>query len=323
MHIVVYLPSDFYSAIASTIVETFQTVTLANPARNFSFEFVSKHPQAISKSGISFPAKTEPSQKMDLLFLLAGAKPDLTSTLQLLDEEALNVKPLIELAQDQDAIIAATCGAAWMLADSGLLNGRRATISWWLKKAALRRFPEVSWEPSRIVVREGRIYTCGGAFSGIELITALLSDLGFSNEERLVRKLLVLPPAREFQSPYEIPFSEQVDAFEKSLNTLAQKHIRNLSLEFLTQKLGLSPRTLARRFSDELKTTPGKWIQEKRLDMARTLLQETTLRVSEICYRVGYQDPASFSRLFFRATEMSPGDFRKQLQMSGSTALLE
>lgn len=255
---------------------------------------------------------------MDLLFLLAGAKPDLASTLQLLDEETLSAKPLIELAQKQGAIVAATCGAAWMLAGSGLLDGHRATISWWLKKEAARRFPEVRWEPSRIVVREGPIYTCGGAFSGIELITALLSDLGFSNEERLVRKLLVLPPAREFQSPYEIPFSELVDAFEKSLNTLAQKHIRNLSLEFLAQKLGMSPRTLARRFSDELKTSPGKWIQEKRLDMARTLLEETTLRVSEVCYRVGYQDPASFSRLFFKATEMSPGDFRKHLRLSAA-----
>lgn len=314
MHIVIYLPADFYSAIASTIIETFQAVTVANPARVFSFEFVSRHPRATSKSGISFPGKAAPSRKMDLLFLLAGAKPDVSQTLELLDEETPHAKPLIDLAQKQDAIIAATCGAAWLLAGNGILDGKRATISWWLKKDAASRFPEVRWEPSRIVAREGRVYTCGGAFSGIELITTLLVDLGFSQEERQVRKMMVLPPPREFQSPYEIPLSEQVDPFEKNLNALAAKHMQELSLEFLARELGISSRNLSRKFSHELKTSPGKWIQEKRLDMAKTMLEETELRISEVCHRVGYQDPASFSRLFLKATGMSPGVYREQLQ---------
>lgn len=251
---------------------------------------------------------------MDLLFLLAGAKPNISQTLELLDEETSHAKPLIDLAQKQDAIIAATCSAAWLLAGNGILDGKRATISWWLKKKAASRFPKVRWEPSRIVVREGRLYTCGGSFSGIELITTLLVDLGFSQEERQVRKMMVLPPPREFQSPYEIPLSEQVDPFEKNLNALAEKHIQELSLEFLARELGTSSRNLSRKFSDELETSPGKWIQEKRLDMAKILLEETELRIFEVCHRVGYQDPASFSRLFLKATGMSPNVYREQLQ---------
>jgi transcriptional regulator GlxA family with amidase domain len=314
VHIVIYLPFNFYSAIASTIVETFQAVTGVNPARSFSFEFISKQPRAVSKSGIIFPTRRRPSRKMDILFLLAGVKADIPGTLQLLDEESARVKGLIDLARKQQTIIAATCGATWLLASAGLLDGRRATISWWLKKEARRRFPDVQWEPSRIVVRDGRIYTSGGAFSGIDLIMTMLIDLGLSKEEHLVRKRMVLPPTRELQSPYEIPDGGAVDAFEQSLNAFAKNNMRELSLKFLARKLGMSPRTLARRFSDELKSSPGKWIQEKRLDMARTLLAETTLRVSEVCYRVGYQDPASFSRLFIKTTEMSPGEFRKQIQ---------
>jgi AraC-like DNA-binding protein len=85
-------------------------------------------------------------------------------------------------------------------------------------------------------------------------------------------------------------------------------------LQFLAQRLGMSSRTLSRRFFAEFRTSPGKWIQEKRLATARTLLEVTKLNVSEVCYRVGYQDLASFSRLFAKTTGMPPGEFRKQIQ---------
>ncbi len=314
MHVVVYLPSAFYSAIASTVVETLQAVNDVHGSQLFSFEFVAKHSRAVSKSGISFPAKIRPSKKMDVLILLAGLRPEVSETLRLLDEESKHTEPLIKLAQRQGAVIASTCGAAYLLAASGLLDGKRSTISWWLKKEASRRFPQVRWEPSRLIVRQGRVYTSGAAFSGLELITTLLIDLGFAKEERQVRKLMVLPPSREFQSPYEMPIPEEIDVFEKKLNALSKENLQHLNIEFLAQRLGMSPRTLSRRFFDELQTSPGKWIQEKRLATARTLLEVTKLSVSEVCYRVGYQDLASFSRLFAKTTGMRPGEFRKQIQ---------
>ncbi|HEY4780665.1 MAG TPA: helix-turn-helix domain-containing protein [Chthoniobacterales bacterium] len=314
MHVVVYLPSAFYSAIASTVVETLQAVNDVHGAALFSFEFVAKHPRAVSKSGISFPAKIRPSKKMDVLILLAGLRPEISETLRLLDEESEHTKPLIRLAQRQGAVIASTCGAAYLLAASGLLDGKRSTISWWLKKEAGRRFPKVRWEPSRLIIRQGRIYTSGAAFSGLELITTLLIDLGFAKEERQVRKLMVLPPSRQFQSPYEMPVPEPVDAFEKKLNALSKENLPRLNIDFLAERFGMSPRTLSRRFFDEFQTSPGKWIQQKRLETARTLLEVTKLSISEVCYRVGYQDLASFSRLFAKTTGMPPGEFRKEIQ---------
>src|SRR5262249_2368182 len=153
-------------------------------------------------------------------------------------------------------MIASTCGAAYLLAAAGLLDGKRSTISWWLKKEASRQFPQVRWEPSRMIVRQGRIYTAGAGFSGLELITTLLIDLGFTKEERQVRKLMVLPPSRQFQSPYEMLFSEPADPFEKKLNKLTKERIRDLNLEFLGRELGMSSRTLARKFVNELQTSP-------------------------------------------------------------------
>ena len=105
-----------------------------------------------------------------------------------------------------------------------------------------------------------------------------------------------------------------MEPFQQKLNELSADKLRQLSLPYLARHLSVSPRTMARRFLDELHTTPGKWIVEKRLEAARALLETTRLGVAEICYRVGYQDVASFSRLFSRASGVAPGEFRKQAQ---------
>jgi transcriptional regulator GlxA family with amidase domain len=151
----------------------------------------------------------------------------------------------------------------------------------------------------------------------LELTKALITDLGFAQEERMVRKLLLLPPSRKFQSPYEFALEElasEADPFARKLDQLAKGSISSLDVESLARAIGVSPRTLARRFFEVLQTTPGRWIQERRLETARALLEKTKLSVAEICYRVGYEDVASFSRLFSRSTGMAPGEFRRQVR---------
>lgn len=313
MHFVIYLPSGFYSAIASTFVEILQAINDLNEPKPFTFEFVSPYRQAVSRSGIIFNAKNKPSKKIDVLVLLSGLGSEVISTPKLLDEEWRIAKPLIKTAQKQQAILTATCGASYMLAASGMLNGKRATISWWLKKEVQERFPNVKWEPTRILVRDGRIYTSGGGFSGLELITTLLSDLGFSTQERRVRKLMVLPSSRQFQSPYEFSLDNHSGQLEKKMNKLFKDN-PGMNISIMAKQLGMSPRTLARKFFDEFQISPGKWIQTKRIDMSKTLLEETKLSISEICYHIGFDDPSSFSRLFSKITGMGPIEFRKQIQ---------
>lgn len=314
MHVVLYLPEAFYSAIASTFVETLQAINGVRGDEAFSFEFVSKNDHACSKSGVIYPVKSHPSRKMDVLVLLTGVGLNVMESVCALEEESERAKSLVLLAKRQGALIAATCGASYILAKLGLLDGKNATISWWLGKEVKRKFPRVKWAPTRIVIRDGSLYTTGAAFAGLELISKLIIDLGFAKEERQVRKLMVLPPARESQDPYEVPGIEESTSFEKHLRRLAKQNLANLDLPFLAAKLNTSPRTLSRRFLDELQLTPGRWIQEQRLEAARVLLESTKLSVSEICFRVGYQDVASFGRLFARATGLTPGEFRKELR---------
>ena len=315
IHVVIWLPSTFYSAVAAALVEMFELVNAIRRAPAFSFEFVSRRADATSTSGITFAAKPEPSRRMDALVLLAMPGLLVPELLRALEAESQYAKPLIAKAQRDDAIIAAHCGASYFLAEAGLLDQKRATISWWLKADALRRFPNVRWDVSRLLIRQDRVYTCGGGFSGLELARALLKDLGFAEDERIVRKLLVLPPSRQLQTPYEFTLDEppqSSEPFREQLDALSRDNLPALNLGFLSRRLGSSPRTLARRFSEELHTSPGRWIQDRRLEAARNLLERTKFSISEICYRVGYQDVASFSRLFARMTGLPPSEYRRQ-----------
>lgn len=314
MHFVIFLPQGFYAAIAATIAETLQAINDQTRPDTITYEFVSSKKHAVSRSGIVFQSNAKPSRKMDVLILLTSLGAEMNPSTKLMKEENEETRPLLKKAQEQGTVIAATCGAAYLLASSGLLDERRATISWWLKKEVSELFPKVKWETTKILVRDGNIYTSGGGFSGLELITTLLSDLGFSAEERIVRKLLVFPPARQFQSPYEFPLAIPCNDFEGKLNEFLKQEADQLSLPNLAEYLGMSPRTLARKFQDELAISPGKWIQQKRIDMAITLLEETNLSISEICYEIGYQDVSSFTRLFAKITGMSPGEFRRQIK---------
>ncbi|GAA0549955.1 GlxA family transcriptional regulator [Chitinophaga japonensis] len=314
MHFIIYLSEGFYAAIASTLAEILQVVNRINPAARLTYEFVSARTITRARSGIAFRTVKKPSRKPQVLFLLTGLGAEVPLLPAALEKEAQQALPWIMMAQKAGAKIAATCGAAFLLAKAGVLDGRKATVSWWLKKEVQQRFPQARWQPAKMVVRDGNIYTSGGGFSGLELIATLLTDLGFSEEEKAIRKLLVLPPLRQFQSPYEMDTAGAGSALEKKLDALLPDHLADMDVDFLAARLSLSHRTLSRHFFDELQTSPGKWIQKKRLEKAKALLEDTALTVAEICYQVGYDDPASFSRLFSRETGVSPVEFRKHLR---------
>jgi len=315
VHVVFWLPAEFYSAVAAALVEMLEVVSVIRRAKVFSFEFVSHETAPTSTSGITFATKTRPSKPPDVLVLLGPTGLHIPELLSSLERESECAAPYIAMAQRRGALLAAHCGASYFLAHCGLIDGKRATISWWLKAHALRRFPKVKWDPARLLIRQGRIYTCGGGFSGLELGSALLRDLGFAREERVVRKLMVLPASRALQTPYEFPLegaAPEPAPFADRVEAAVKGSLNALDLNALARRLKLTPRTLSRRFSRELRTSPGQWIQARRLEAARHLLETTQLSVSEVCYRVGYRDVASFSRLFSRVTGLPPGEYRRQ-----------
>jgi transcriptional regulator GlxA family with amidase domain len=314
MHFVIYLPEFFYAAVASSIAEVLEAVNDLSGKSVVSHEFISKRSSCISRSGIRFRATREPTKAMDVLILLAGMQPSEAETVRLLERDAREVRPLIEQARMQDARIAATCGASYFLADSGYLDHKRATGPWWMVDLLRKRFPRVRWEPQRMIIRQGSIYSTGAAFAGLDLISKLLIDVGLLREERQVRKVLLLPPLRQFQTPYEIAQSVVENEFETRLEAAVANNLKSVDILTLSRRLGMSQRTLARRFHAELGTTPAAWVRSRKLAVARDLLETSNLSVSHVCRSVGYEDVASFVQAFSKNVGMSPLEFRRELR---------
>ncbi|CAN7463392.1 helix-turn-helix domain-containing protein [Trinickia sp. LjRoot230] len=311
-HVVFWLPPRFYAAVAAALVEMFDLVNDLSGGPALTYEFVSTRARAVSASGVRFPTVPAPSRPMDALVLLAGPGLDVATLIACLEKDAEAAAEIIARAQTEGALIAAHCSASYFLARSGMIDGCEATISWWLGTEVAKRFPAVRWQVNRMLVQSGRIFTCGGAFSGLELGRSLLGQLGFGDQEKIIGKVLVLPPAREFQSPYafELNAATTKPAFAARLEQIAVEELPVLTPKRLADAFGLTSRTLARRFARELNTSPGQWLQARRLEAARHLLQSTAMTVAQVCFAVGYEDVASFSRLFRRATGMAPTAFR-------------
>src|SRR5258705_2750780 len=120
MHFVIYLPTSFYSGIAATIIELLQVINEVNSHASLTYEFVSGTLKAQSRSGIIFPSSTKAKRRADVLILVAGLGSAVNSDISLLEDEARRAAPHIQKAQQQGAVIAATCGASYFLAYAGL-----------------------------------------------------------------------------------------------------------------------------------------------------------------------------------------------------------
>lgn len=316
-HVAIWLPPKFYAAVAATLVEMFELVNKLQGQPLFSIEYLGVSDLAVTETGIAFPTLQTPSRPVDVLIVLAVPGMERAELIADLDRESASIRPLLLEAMASGALIAAHCSASWFLADAGILNGREATASWWLKEDVLKRFPKVRWDMSRLLVRVGDIYTCGGGFSGIELGKALIKHLGYEEDERIVRKLLVLPPTRYLQTPYEMPLDAlpiRSASLHDRLAGLPQAELIGLSVAGLAERLALSGRTMVRRFTDEIGMTPKEWLTERRIHHARHLLETTDLTIANICHEAGYEDVPSFTRLFSRYTGMTPGTYRRQSQ---------
>ena len=241
--------------------------------------------------------------------------------------ELLGVLHLLEavvLAPDQQlgdrgppqrgARIVAICTGAFVLAQAGLLDGRRATTHWRHTAQLAATFPEVEVDPDVLYVDHGDVATSAGSGAGIDLCLHLVrSDHGAAYAAQIARNM-VLPPHREgSQLQYATqPAPARADESLAPLLEWATSHLDTpLPLDQLAERAGLSSRTLARRFTEQLGTSPGQWLLARRLDAARVLLEQTDLPVEAIATRVGLTSAVNLRRRFRAHLGTTPGAYRR------------
>lgn len=224
------------------------------------------------------------------------------------------VTEALRAAHRRGARIVAICTGAFVLAQAGLLDGRRATTHWRDTARLAAAFPEVRVDPDVLYVDHGDVATSAGTGAGIDLCLHLVrSDHGAAYAAQIARSM-VLPPHREgSQLQYAAqPVPARADeSLAPLLEWAASQLDTRLTLDRLAERAGLSSRTLARRFTEQLGTSPGQWLLGRRLDAARVLLEQTDLPVEAIATRVGLASAVNLRRRFRAHLGTTPGAYRR------------
>ena len=239
--------------------------------------------------------------------------PGLTDPARPISPKVLNA---IRAAWDNGARIASICTGAFVLAATGLLDGRRGTTHWMAAADFASRFPQVELDPDVLFVDEGRIITSAGALAGMDMCLHLVArDHGHATAAHAAR-LAVAPLHRDGgQAQFirqEAPRS--TDSLAPLLEWLQSNLDQPLDIQTLAMRAATSPRTFARRFRDQTGTTPLQWLLTARVRRAQELLETTSRSIEEVALATGFEAPVTFRARFQQQVGLSPKAYRRRFQ---------
>lgn len=211
--------------------------------------------------------------------------------------------------------LASLCSSAFLLAAAGVLDGGRATTHWALASAFRQRFPRVQLDERALLSEQHNRFCSGGAQAGLDLCLHLIGwHAGHALAQR-VAATLVVDLQRGLQSRFQplLPETRQDDsAINALLLWLSHHPAETLDLKALAARLHCSTRTLLRRFKAATGLTPNDYIQRLRISTAQTALHSPQPSLEQVALAVGYQDRATFARLFKQLCGETPGAFRRR-----------
>ena len=230
-------------------------------------------------------------------------------------EPSARVLRALTRAHRRGARLVSICSGAYALAATGLLDGRRVATHWRYADELQRRFPAVHVDPDVLYIDHGDVATSGGSGTGIDLCLQLVRrDHGAAHAARVARRM-VMPPHREGgQTQYRTEDQAPVESLGELLDWATHHLAEPLTLQDLAGQANVSPRTLARRFTDQLGMAPGQWLLAQRIARTRVLLEETDLPVETIAVKVGLSSATNLRRRFRTAVQTTPSAYRRAYQ---------
>jgi len=214
--------------------------------------------------------------------------------------------------------VTSVCSGAFLLAEAGLLDGRRATTHWSVCDVLARRYPAVTVDPDPIYVRDGDVWTSAGVTAGMDLALALVEDdLGRDEALRIARRFVLFLRRPGNQSQFSAQLSAQAagrDGLREVQRWIAEHPEEDLSVEALASRADMSPRHFARCFTGEVGTTPARYVERVRLENARRLLEETDEGVEAVARACGFGTAETMRRAFLRTLRLSPAEYRARFR---------
>ena len=214
--------------------------------------------------------------------------------------------------------VASVCSGAYVLAEAGLLDGRRATTHWARTRHFLASYPKVKLEADQIFVRDGNIWSSAGITAGIDLALAMAAeDYGDEVAQKTARQLVLYNRRSGGQSQFSslLELKAPTGRFGPLL-TWAREHLDTpLTVEDLAERAAMSSRHFARAFIAETGTTPSKAIERLRIEVARARVQSSSEAIEHVAQSTGFRDPERMRRAFIRAFGQPPQSLRRAARM--------
>ena len=313
-----YFSGINYLIDAFSIVEQWhQYKTGDYDIRLFEMEIVTEDGKPVSANG---GIKIEPQGRLNDLedtdMLLIPGIQNLTSPF-IKNQE--NVMECLVGMHSQGMLVGAGCTGVFLLAQSGLLDGKAATTNWRFAKAFARQFPKVDLRIDQILTEEDNLVCTGATSSALNLVLYVLRR--YCSEEIALQgaKMLLIDPGRESQSPYmNLSHSPEHgdDEIAKAQQWMKANYANNVSIDEIAEFVNLSSRHFKRRFKKATGDSPLHYLQTIRIEAGKKRLEMTKDTVNEITYQIGYEDSSTFRRLFKKQVGLTPKEYRDKFLVS-------
>lgn len=284
--------------------------------RLFQCQIYSTEGNSIEGSnGISIKARNiedyEPGDAVFLVSIFAHNRAHMERYLNNCDK----VTAVIEQENKQNKLIASYCTGTFGLARTGVLDGIPATTVWWMKNLFSEHFPLVELRMDELVVTHNNIITGGATTSYFNVCMAMLEKMTNEIFATQMSKLLLLDKQRLSQQPFidtAFIINKHDDVVERIQAWMMKHYAEPFSLDALCSQFAISKRTLIRRFKNACGETPLNYLQKIRIEKAKHYLEATNMPVEQVVLKVGYEDVASFRKLFSAHIQLSPKGYRER-----------
>lgn len=219
------------------------------------------------------------------------------------------------------AMLCSACSGVLLIAETGLLDGLDATMHWAYAQTFQRNFPKVNLRLEEVLIATGarqEFVMSGASASWHDLVLYLIARQVGPTAAQAIARYLLLQWHRDGQAPY-VPFAPPTDHGDSMVRQLQDWLAKHYSVanpvEELVRRSGMPERTIKRRFTHATGLPPISYVQHLRVEEAKRRLERTTTPIDQISFEVGYEDAASFRRLFRRLTRVTPGDYRRKFRL--------
>ena len=215
----------------------------------------------------------------------------------------------------QGAHLASICTGVFLLAETGLLDGKSATLHWGFAEMFRRKYPHVNLKLDKMFIDQGRLYCSAGVNAGMDLSLYLVGKFCGRQTSVQSAKTMILDLGREEQTPYNtflLSKDHGDPVVVKAQKWIEQHHTQAIDYDRLAQKHHISRRSLEREFKRATGVTPLGYLQQVRVEAAKRLLEEGSQPFDEITNMVGYEDISFFRKVFIKLTGLQPGEYKKR-----------